>query len=229
MQDDLTLKYHIRLNPKIWQSNNKLKPEIRSKLNQFAKQWQTFAAIPQAAIVDVILTGGNANFNYTQFSDLDVHIVVDPKKLGWGGNLRDQVQAKKKNWSMTHNVKILDYPVEPYAQDRSDPFPRGQGVYSLTNDRWLQEPVWQTGMNFRNDPLLKQKISHWADVIDDAIKHKVNAATVDTIKTKLRNMRAAAIAKGGEFAPENLVFKELRNKGYLDKLTAYEKTLQKSK
>lgn len=229
MQDDISLKYHIRLNNKIWQSNNKLKPEIRSKLNQFAKQWQTFAAIPQAAVVDVILTGGNANFNYTQFSDLDVHIVVDPAKLKWGGNLRDQVQAKKKNWAMTHNVKILDYPVEPYAQDRKDPFPRGQGVYSLTSDRWLQEPVWQTGMDFRNDPLLKQKIKHWAEVIDDAIKHKVNAATVDTIKTKLRNMRAAAIAKGGEFSPENLVFKDLRNRGYLDKLTAYEKTLQKSK
>ena len=229
MQEDITLKYHIRLNPKLWQMNNKLRPEIRAKLNQFAKQWQTFASIPSSAIVDVILTGGNANFNYTQFSDLDVHIVVDPKKMKLGGSLRDEVQAKKKAWSVTHDVKVIGYPVEPYAQDQKDPFPRGQGVYSLTQDKWLQEPVWQTGMNFRNDPILKQKIKHWSDIIDDTIKHKMSASVVDGIKTKLKNMRSSAIARGGEFAPENLVFKELRNQGYLDKLSAYEKTLTSSK
>jgi hypothetical protein len=34
-------------------------------------------------------------------------------------------------------------------------------------------------------------------------------------------MRASAIQQGGEFALENLVFKELRNRGYLDKLSKY--------
>jgi hypothetical protein len=34
-------------------------------------------------------------------------------------------------------------------------------------------------------------------------------------------MRSAAIRKGGEFSIENLVFKELRNNGYLEKLSSY--------
>ena len=34
-------------------------------------------------------------------------------------------------------------------------------------------------------------------------------------------MRKAAIQKAGEYAPENLVFKELRNRGYLEKVSNY--------
>ena len=39
-------------------------------------------------------------------------------------------------------------------------------------------------------------------------------------------MRASAIQQGGEFALENLVFKELRNRGYLDKLSNHIKHLE---
>jgi hypothetical protein len=42
-------------------------------------------------------------------------------------------------------------------------------------------------------------------------------------------MRNAAISKGGEFSFENLVYKELRNQGYLDKLSVYAKTRQDKK
>ena len=39
-------------------------------------------------------------------------------------------------------------------------------------------------------------------------------------------MRSSAIEKGGEYAPENLVFKELRNRGYLDKMSKYVRNLE---
>jgi hypothetical protein len=48
----------------------------------------------------------------------------------------------------------------------------------------------------------------------------------ENLKNKLKNMRGAAIQKGGEFSMENLAFKELRNRGYLDKMSKYEKSLQ---
>jgi len=232
MQEDVQIKlqYHDRLNPKIWQLNNKLRPEIRQKLLQFGKTWQTFAGIPNSAVTDVILTGGNANYNYTPFSDLDVHLLVDKSKLTmFGAKLDDQMQAKKQLWTLTHDVKVLGYPLEPYAQDNTSKFPKGQGVYSLKRDAWIQEPVFETGIDFKNDPRLKQKVQHYMDLIDDIIKHHMSQAAVDALKTKLRNMRSAAIAKGGEFSFENLVFKELRNQGYLDKLNAYEKSRQDKK
>ena len=46
------------------------------------------------------------------------------------------------------------------------------------------------------------------------------------LKNRLKGMRAGAIEKGGESAPENLVFKELRNRGYLDKMSKYVRNLE---
>jgi hypothetical protein len=232
MQEDVNIKlqYHSSLNQKIWQLNNKIRPELRQKLLQFGKTWQVFAGIPNSAVTDVILTGGNANYNYTPYSDLDVHLLVDKSKLTmFGSKLDDQLMAKKQLWTLTHNVTVLGYPLEPYAQDNKAPFPKGQGVYSLKKDAWIQEPVFQTGINFKNDPRLKQKVQHYMDLIDDIIKHKMGMSAVDAIKTKLWTMRNAAISKGGEFSFENLVYKELRNQGYLDKLSVYAKTRQDKK
>lgn len=228
---DVMLQYHNRLNPKVWQSNNKIRPELRAKLLQFGRTWQDFAGIPRAAVTDMILTGGNANYNYTPASDLDVHVMVDMKKLGklFGPRLDDFMQAKKQLWTLTHNVKILGYPLEPYAQDNKSKFPKGQGVYSLMHDGWIQEPAWQANMNFKTDPALKQKVKYYMDLIDDIIKHKMGHSSVEAMKMRLRTMRSAAIADKGEFAPENLVFKELRNQGYLDKLNDYDKKRQDKK
>lgn len=226
MQEDFQVKlqYHTKLNPKVWQSNNKIRPELRTKLLQFGKTWQSFAGIPQSAVTDIILTGGNANFNYTPFSDLDVHIMVDRNKLGkmFGPRLDDFMQAKKQLWTLTHNVRVLGYPLEPYAQDKDSKFPKGQGVYSLMHDGWIQEPAWQANMNFRNDPVLKQKVQYYMNLIDSIIKNKMGHSAVEALKNRIWTMRAASIADNGEFGFENLVFKALRNAGYLDKLNKYD-------
>lgn len=223
----IKLQYHTKLNPKIWTTNSKLRPELRTKLIQFGKTWQVFAGIPAAAVVDITLTGGNANYNYTPFSDLDVHLLVDKSKLKmFGSKLDDQMMAKKQLWTLTHDVKMLGYPLEPYAQDMNAKFPKGQGVYSLTKDKWIQEPVWQTGMNFKNDPKLKERVEHYMGLIDSIIDHHMGQSAIDSLKSKLWNMRNAAIHSTGEFSFENLVYKELRNHGYLDKLSKYEKSKQ---
>ena len=72
----LTLRSHEKLNPALW-SDQKLDPEVWRSLNKISKEWANFANIPASAIRDVILTGGNANFNYTSQSDIDLHLVVD--------------------------------------------------------------------------------------------------------------------------------------------------------
>ena len=48
----------------------------------------------------------------------------------------------------------------------------------------------------------------------------------EKLKDKLRDMRSSAIQRGGEFAVENLVFKELRNRGYLDKMSQHLRNLK---
>jgi hypothetical protein len=159
-------------------------------------------------------------------SDLDVHLVVDKSLIAKDNPLLDDyLQDKKQMWTMAHKITILGYGLEPYAQDESVQYPKNQGVYSLTNDEWICKPVF-IGDEMIKDPYLKKKVKFYMHMIDDMIKNHVDLDTVKHFKEKLRDMRGAAIKRGGEFSFENLVFKELRNQGYLDKLSAYQRTNQ---
>jgi len=221
----LKLQYHTELNPKLWDGDH-LKPAVRTKLLQFADAWRDFAKIPRRAVKEVIMLGGNCNYNYTEYSDIDVHLVVDKCKISCHNELLDDyLQAKKVLWTQSHNISILGYGVEPYAQDQSDAFKANQGVYSLSADHWLVKPQY-LGDEMLKDPNLKRKVSFYMHMIDDMIKSRADESAFKNLKDKLRDMRGAAILAGGEFSFENLVFKELRNRGYLDKMSRYSKELQ---
>jgi hypothetical protein len=219
----ISLEYHDELNPKLWVGTT-LKSDVREKLIAFAHAWAEFAMIPMSMIQDVIILGGNANFNYTSKSDIDVHLIIDRYKLPANKPMVDEyLQSKKILWTLTHNVSILGLPVEPYAQDSSAPYPKEQGVYSLMKDKWIQKPQ-KGSYDFKSDDNLKRKVLFYTRLIDSMIKSKMDVKAFTDLKSKIYNMRGTGIASGGEFSFENLVFKELRNRGYLDKIAKYEKT-----
>ena len=192
---------------------------------KIAKEWADFANIPKSAIKDIILTGGNANYNYTKFSDLDLHLMVDKDRIDCEGLLDDYLQSKKQLWALTHDITIKGQPVELYAQDYTDPFRKGQGIYSLEDHKWLQKPT-KYSIN-RSHPEVVRKVKEWMNIIDSLIDSKSDdKEAFKNIKNRLKGMRAGAIEKGGESAPENLVFKELRNRGYLDKMSKYLRNLE---
>ena len=218
--------YHEDLNVKFWDGLT-LRTEVRDKLLEIGYIWAEFAKIPPNAIQDIILVGGNANYNYTEYSDLDLHLVVDKDEIAACQTdfLDDFLRDKKRLWALTHDVTLYGQPVELYAQDIRDEIPRNQGTYSVLNQRWIQEPRKQY-VDF-TDPLLKQKVRDMMERIDDLIDTQADDITVlNKLKEKIRTMRGSAIQRGGEFALENLVFKELRNRGYLDKLSKYIRTIE---
>ena len=222
----LTLMYHEDLNVKFWDGLT-LRTEVRDKLLEIGYIWAEFAKIPSNAIQDIILVGGNANYNYTEYSDLDLHLVVDKDEIAACQTdfLDDFLRDKKRLWALTHDVNLYGQPVELYAQDINDPTPKNQGTYSVLNGWWIQEPRKQY-VDF-SDPLLKQKVRDMMERIDDLIDTQADDITVlNKLKEKIRTMRGSAIQRGGEFALENLVFKELRNRGYLDKLSKYIRTIE---
>lgn len=216
-----TLQYHRDLNPKFW-NNKKIDQKVRTKLLEIARVWAKFANIENNNILDIVLTGGNANYNYTKQSDLDVHIIIDYDKVSCDEAIvMDYFMAKKSLWAANHtNIRVLGFPVELFAEDKRAKPPAGQGVFSLLKNRWVQEPKF-VKMNFGKDTLLAQKVEFYAKEIDNMVKGKQSTGAAGALKDKLRAMRGAAIQAGGEFSFENLVFKELRNRGYMDKLANY--------
>lgn len=228
-QSKLTLEYHEELNSKFWDGTN-LKPEVRKHLLMIADKWAIFAKIPKNGIKEIILTGGNANFNYTKFSDLDVHLIVDFNTVSECDKdfVGEFLVDKKTVWELTHDIKIYGTPVELFAhEDR--PHKKSQGVYSLTNDKWLKEPKKEK-IKYNEDDLLKSKVKHYVHMINYALKHHSDdIETLKKMKQRIKGMRDSAIQKAGEFSVENLVFKELRNRGILDKMTEHIRNLQDKK
>ena len=220
----LTLAYHTELNPQIW-DGMQLKKDIKNKLLDIGQTWVEWVGLPQSAVKDYILVGGNASYAYTSYSDIDLHILVDKRKIDNCPNLIDDyLKDKKQLWSLTHDITILGHDVEVYAQDIKEPVPPDQGAYSLNNDQWITEPKHQE-VNL-DDPSIEKKVNEYIEKIDDLIASTAEDESFDKLKEKIRNMRSSGLKKSGEVSIENMVFKELRNRGYLDKMNAYIKSTQ---
>lgn len=219
----LTQQYHSELNPLIWDSNDVLLPSVRVALLKIADVWQEFAKIPTSKIDDIILTGGNANYNYTQFSDLDVHLILDRDSLGDDRAFVDEYLADKKTlWTLKHSdIRVNGYQVELFAQDMKDHLASNAGIYSLKNNKWISKPTHEDIASFDTDPMLIKKIRYYMRTINRVIKNEASEEEAENLKNKIKSMRGAGIQRAGEYSFENLIFKELRNRGYLDKLSTY--------
>lgn len=221
MSIKLSLQYHDELNPKLWVEND-LKEDVRQKLLEIAKKWQEFAKIPDSAVHDIVITGGNVNRNYTDLSDIDVHFLIDTKPIPIKDPelLEDYMKAKKDLWAKNHDIKVKGYPIELYAQDINKETPTSQGVFSILNNQWVVEPE-NLHLNFDNDFNLRAKVREHMRKIDSVLDNQESLETAKTVKRKITELRGESIKKSGEFAIPNLVFKELRNNGYLQKISDY--------
>lgn len=218
-----TLRYNEKLNPALWDEDGHLDPIVRAHLLAIAKEWQDTAYITDDVLTDIIMTGGNCNYNYTDESDIDVHLVVDMALMPVTDPdlLTDYIKTKKDIWADRHNdITIKGYPVELYAQDISVVYNNDHGVYSLMFDKWLVFPQHFDNIDY-NDPVFVGKVNKFMRSINTAIKDKVPVDVAKELMKAITSPRANAIATGGEFAQDNLVFKELRNRGYLQKISDY--------
>ena len=123
-----------RLNPKLWK-NEQLKSEIKSQLLKIAEKFETFIGI-DLEVIDYTITGSNANYTWTTYSDLDLHIIVKGMP---GETERELFNAKKALWAEEHNITIKNLPVECYVQGSEEEH-HSTGVYSIVADQWLEKP-----------------------------------------------------------------------------------------
>lgn len=208
------LEYHRQLNPAIWEDGDILRKDIQEKLQEIADTFIDFAEVPKSKVKDIHFTGSNTNYNWTELSDIDLHIIADLSELDQNG-----LDAKRLLWNETHNISLHGFPVELYIEDITQPAVSA-GVYSVKQKKWLKEPEFKN-IKFDYDKI-KVKAAKWMVKIDkliDSNTKDINA--LNKIKDHIRNSRRKDLAKGGEFTMENLVFKSLRNNGYLDKLYNY--------
>lgn len=192
---------------------------IRKKLLEVADDFIDFLGI-EFFIHDIVLTGSLANYNWSEYSDVDLHILIDFKETDYDLSLlKEFFDSKKDNWNKEHNVKIKNFDVELYVQDINEPH-ISSGVYSILNDEWIIQP--KKIKPKIDDRIIIEKGEEYAKLIDELISksdmNKDIKNELKDIKTKIKKFRQSGLDKGGEYSYENLTFKLLRRNGYIGKL-----------
>ena len=205
------------LNPKIWENpknpdKSVIIPKIRETLLRIAEKFIEYLG-EDVFVEDIVLTGSLANYNWSEFSDFDLHVLVDLQQYEDDTDLyKELFNLKKQVFNDKHNIRIYGYDVEVYVQDVEEEH-YSSGVYSVMNNEWVSKPK-----NFKSNVdkiILEKKIKNWTEKIDSAIEEKKD---LEKIKTKLKDYRKSGLEKDGELSYENLVFKFLRRSGHIQKL-----------
>ncbi len=228
------------LNSKVWDEDGYLNSRVRLRLLDIADAFVDTLDVDWVEIDDIILTGSLANYNWSKFSDFDVHIIIDFKKVDERSDfVSNYFNSKKKIWNNEHDsLKIYGFPVELYVQDKNEEH-TSSGIYSLEKNEWIKKPEKETFENIKlNKKFIKQKSQDFIDAIeslsnkiekeDDEHKLEVLSRKVKYVFDKIKGLRKEGLKKSGEFNSFNIIFKVLRRMGYIDtlynlKLNTYDK------
>lgn len=226
--NDIINSFSLRetLNPKVWENpenakDAKMKPKIQKALLKIAQAFVDDLG-DDIKVDDIILTGSLANYNWSKFSDFDLHVVIDYDQFKKQEDLyKELFNLKKQIFNQKHDIRIYGYEVELYAQDAKEAH-YSSGVYSVQNNKWIDAPERENSKIDRD--LLKTKIKSWKEKIVNLIRQieeqgsEKMESKILALKDKLKQYRTSGLEKEGEFSYENLVFKYLRRSGLIEKL-----------
>lgn len=222
------MSFHSKdeLNSKVWDKNGNMSQKVRERLLEIANQFIEYLGV-DIIVSDIIMTGSLANYNWSEYSDIDLHILADFSQFPEEQLplYEDLFRLKKTIFNDKHDITIFGYEVELYVQNEEESH-FSSGVYSVLNDKWENKPEKES-VDVDTE-LIKTKVQQWMKTIDTLIKNvegepiDVANEMIDKLKDKIKKYRTAGLSKGGEYSDENLVFKALRRNGYIQKLFDYQ-------
>ena len=228
MDNELIKSFKIQdnLNPKVLEKDGdefKMNTQVRKRLLEIAYQFIDFLGV-DVVVTDIIMIGSLVNYNWSKYSDIDLHIVVNFNQFS--ENTKDLYleffDLKKIIFNQKHNINMFGYDVECFVQDENtEAF--SSGVYSILYDMWMNEPK-KINKETIDKELIKERSKQWMRIIDGVVDNIEDEDPeeikniVKKYKEKLKNFRNCGLEKGGEMSLENLVFKLLRRNGYIEKL-----------
>ena len=222
--DYVDFQTHRNLNHMLWDRDTQtLKGDVAKRLIEIAEDFLKSTDVTDIEIKDITFTGSLANYNYSQYSDIDLHVIVDFSDVDENLDLvKEYFDTKKALWNLKHYIMIHGYEVEIYVQDEGERH-MSSGVYSILNDEWIKKPTPEDpDLDFDN---IEKKAKDFKRQINQIYKlqtqekHQEAIDYADKLKEKIRKFRQAGLEDEGEFSVENLAFKMLRRDGSLDTLS----------
>jgi len=211
------------LNRNFWNRKMLLREPIRQKLLQIAQDFFESLNLPEEVeLKDVTITGSIASYNWSKYSDIDLHLILDFSQVDENEDLvKEYFGGKIFSWNNKHNIRMNDHEVEIYVQNESEPH-MAAGVYSVLNNDWVEAPIkaeydidLETTKK-KADQLIDQ-IERVYDIFESREYPKAMTAG-KRLKEKIKEMRRAGLADEGVYSPENMAFKLLRRSGHIELL-----------
>lgn len=216
------------LSPVIFDKNQniyKMDESIRKRLLEISNDFIDSLGV-EFFIHDIVLTGSLSNYNWSEYSDVDLHILIDFNEIKGIDSSSDILRtiikeffdAKKNVWNEKHDVKIKGFDVELYVQDVEEPH-ISSGVYSVLNNEWVVEPKKETP-NIDDRKILEkgEEFGKKIDLLVKSDKKNNLLPQIESLRKKIKKFRQSGLESGGEYSYENLTFKLLRRNGYIEKL-----------
>ena len=200
------------LNPKLFDEDGKLKPSVRSKIQEIVREFLDYIDFP-LVVVDTYLVGSNVTYNYHGGSDLDVHVITNFDTY----NLSDEIlqtifNSKKSSFNDNYDITIKDIPVELYIEDMNTSAV-SNGVYSINSDDWIKVPVKDEAIDIC-DECIDDAVNYWKLRLQTALNENCPIAIQDVVD-RLYLLRKESLLTEGEYGEGNLVFKEMRSQGLI--------------
>lgn len=225
-----SFKVQKSLPPKIFDKSGKMNSRVRLQLMDIADDFWKSTGVEWEKPKYTKVTGSICNYNYSEFSDVDLHIVVDFSKIGDRSDFVQKYFNDAKNlWNDTHDkLNIYGYPVELYVEDINAET-EARGAYNLDKNEWIKKPRKKdVGGIGQNKSKIKDKTASIMTTIDDMVstfeatkdEHKclVCKNKAEKLSKKIKMLRTRSLKSDGEMGVGNIVYKVLRRTGYLDKL-----------
>lgn len=210
-----SLEIHNTLNPKLW-IGNKLDPTVRGKVLEIVNEFKNFTDAP-LNIADVYILGSNASYNYTENSDLDIHIVCNFSSEDASEEILQMLyNSERRAFNEEYSdIKIRGIDPEIYIEDINSAT-ISNGIYSVYRDMWIKEPVKLVDIP-DNDLEVYDKVADYCNDIDIILKSN-NPADIINMINNIFLLRKESLITGGEFSTGNKIFKELRSQGLIQEL-----------
>lgn len=216
-----------QLNPRFW-INGKLNSKVRLKLMDIADDFIQTLNVKWVKPLDVVFTGSLANYNWTKYSDIDIHVIMNYEEVYKNVEfVKEYFEMKKYSWAQDHDsLRIYGFPVELYVEDSNDAA-SSSGVYSIERNKWIVEPKPFDDNEFDEQYVKKtaaklmtqvDELSDMIDSTDDEYKMDVLSKKVKRLNDKVKFIRQKSLKKEGEMGNGNIIYKAMRNAGYIDKL-----------
>lgn len=214
---DDAVEFKDRLNPKLW-SNWELNKDAAKHLRYVADEFIKWLNIP-LDVKDIWVLGSQASFNYSDTSDVDIHIYVDLSNFKDKKTTKELLETKTKLFKKLFPIKVFGIPIELTVEDDSNRA-TSPGIYSLEQDKWIKKPKKVDEEDVEGNIEKAAKISGiWKKRIKAALQNKeIDSHDLNDLKDIIKDQRRRALKKDGEFSDGNIAFKDLRKTGYIDKI-----------